>query len=96
MNIQEQKLTVWKELNANDKSVTKLASSYEGKDQNDKAIYSQWVTRFVGTALKLGKKLDEKDRIIVTNGKVENQYDKSKGYSTAVITVFEFKMDKEL
>lgn len=68
-------------------------SSYEGKDKDDKAIYSSWRASFVSEAYNKAKELNDKDIIILTKAKVENQYNKDteKNYTTVVVFDFDLK-----
>lgn len=94
MNIEKNtKATVFKQLKSGEKFTTRVISTYEGKDQNDKAIYSQWVAKFVGKALPLAKKLDEKDHILINSAKVENIYNSESKTSSAYVTIFDFTLD---
>ena len=94
MNISEkQKVRVFKvkehEKRKNTMQVT--FSSYEGKDRNDEPIYSSWLSNFVGTACTKAKEsLKEKDQIVLTNGKIENIYNKDKKTSFLEVIVFDF------
>ena len=66
-------------------------SSYEGKDKNGEAVYSSWFANFVGTAYtKAKEELKEGDYIQLTNGKIENIYNKEKGKAFLEVIVFDF------
>ena len=52
--------------------------TYEGKDQDDKPRYAAWWARFVGEAYEDALDLEEKDRIIIRSGIVDNVYNKEK------------------
>lgn len=68
-------------------------STYEGKDREDKAVYSSWRTYFVGKAYEKAKtELKEKDKILLTNAKVENDYNKEQDKLYVSITVFDFEI----
>ena len=86
MNISEtQKVKVFK-VNEHEKRKNTMQvhiSSYEGKDKNGEAIYSSWFANFVGTAYTKAK--DE-----LTNGKIENIYNKEKGKAFLEVIVFDF------
>lgn len=71
-------------------------STYEGKDKDDKSVYSSWRANFVSKAYEKAKDLKEKDEIVLTNAKVENSYNKDKEKLYVTITVFDFeKSEKE-
>ena len=69
-------------------------STYEGKGQNDEPVYSSWFTRFVGKAYEKALGLQDKDRIVIKEGKIENYYNKEKGKLYVSVTVFDFDMDE--
>ena len=52
--------------------------TYEGKDQDDKPRYAFWRARFVGEAYEDALGLEDKDRIIIQSGIVDNVYNKEK------------------
>lgn len=70
-------------------------STYEGKDQNDKNQYCSWRARFVSDAYEKALGLKDKDRIIITKGKVENNYNKEQERLYVHVTIFDFDMDDE-
>lgn len=70
-------------------------STYEGKTQDDKSKYSSWNTYFVGEAYEKAKELEDKDKIILTKAKVENNYDKSKEQLYLTLTVFDFEKKED-
>ena len=55
-------------------TVTANFSTYEGEDKDGNAVYSSWRTHFVGNAYEKAKSLTEKDKILLLNAKVENNY----------------------
>ena len=65
-------------------------STYEGTDKEDKPIYSSWRTNFVGKAFDKAKNLKEKDKILLLNAKVENNYNKEQDKLYVTLTVFDF------
>lgn len=94
MNISEtQKVKVFK-VNEHEKRKNTMQvhiSSYEGKDKNGEAIYSSWFANFVGAAYTKAKEgLKEGDYIQLTNGKIENIYNKEKGKAFLEVIVFDF------
>jgi hypothetical protein len=69
------------------------ASFSTGKKQKDGSYRnSNWPVRFIGSAFEPAKELQEKDRITVTNGFVENIWDKEnkKNWLTLIVFNFEF------
>ena len=67
-------------------------STYEGKDKDNKAVYSSWRTYFVGEAYEKAKELKEKDKILLINAKVENDYNKEQEKLYVTLTVFDFEI----
>lgn len=70
-------------------------STYEGKTQDDKPKYSSWNAYFVGDAYEKAKDLQNKNKIILTEAKIENYYDKEKGRLYVNLTVFDFEIKEE-
>ena len=52
--------------------------TYEGRDPDDKPRYAAWWARFVGEAYEDALGLEDKDRIIIQSGIVDNVYNKEK------------------
>ena len=99
MNISEtQKVKVFK-VNEHEKRKNTMQvhiSSYAGKDKNGEAIYSSWFANFVGSAYtKAKEELKEGDYIQLTNGKIENIYNKEKGKAFLEVIVFDFDILSE-
>ena len=67
-------------------------STYEGKDKDEKSVYSSWRANFVGDAYEKAKGLKSKDRIVLTNAKVENSYIKETEKLYITVTVFDFEL----
>ena len=70
-------------------------STYEGRDQDDKPRYAFWRARFVGEAYEDALGLEDKDRIIIQSGIVDNVYNKEKEKLYVTVTIFRFKNDEE-
>ncbi len=70
-------------------------STYEGKDQEGNNRYCSWKARFVGDAYEPALNLEDKDKIEITSGKIENNYNKEQEKLYVVVTVFDFEMDDE-
>lgn len=66
-------------------------SVYEGKDQDDKARYSSWKTKFVGEAYEDALKLNDKDKIVIRSGLVDNFYNKETKKLYVTVTIFKFE-----
>lgn len=96
--VNEQQATVFEPKEADKRKNTWMAnlSTYEGKDKDGKNLYSSWRAFFVGDAYEKAKSLKEKDRIILTNSKIENNYDKGKEKLYVTLTVFDFEMAPDL
>ena len=69
--------------------------TYEGKDQDDKPRYTSWWARFVGEAYEDALDLEDKDRIIIQFGIVDNVYNKEKEKLYVTVTLFRFENDEE-
>lgn len=69
-------------------------STYEGKNKDDEPIYASWLAFFVGNAYEKAKELEEKDKIILTNAKISNFYNKETKNSYYDVTVFDFELDE--
>ena len=69
--------------------------SYEGRDQDDKPRYASWRARFVGEAYEDALGLEDKDRIIIQSGIVDNVYNKEKEKLYVTVTIFRFENDEE-
>lgn len=70
-------------------------STYEGKDKDEKPIYSSWRGYFVGDAYEKAKSLKDKDRIVLTNSKIENNYNKEKEKLFVTLIIFDFERAPE-
>lgn len=66
--------------------------------KNDDNTYDNmyWKARFVGKAFEAAKELKDKDKIEITNGIVENNYDKENEKLWVNVTIFSFKKHKLL
>lgn len=98
MNISsKQEARVFDVKKAENRKNTVLAriSTYEGKTKDEKAKYSSWNTSFVGDAYDKATELENKDKIILTNAKVENNYDKEKEKLYLNVTIFDFELLEE-
>lgn len=76
-------------------TITATISTYEGKNQDGSRKYCSWYTHFVGRAYETAVNLKDKDKIIVTNANIENQYNKEQERLYITLTVFDFEMRKE-
>ena len=76
-------------------TVTANISTYEGKDQDGNNQYCSWRARFVGDAYEKALGLEDKDRIVISKGKIENNYNKDKERLYVLVTVFDFDYDEE-
>ena len=70
-------------------------STYEGRDQDDKPRYAFWRARVVGEAYEDALGLEDKDRIIIQSGIVDNVYNKEKEKLYVTVTIFRFENDEE-
>ena len=96
MTLGEVKGTVFdvKEAEGRKNTVQATMSTYEGKDQHDKPRYCSWRTYFVGNAFEKALTLKDKDKILITSAKVENNYDKKNEKLYVKVTVFDFELEE--
>ena len=97
MQLGKVKATVFDAKRAEKRKNTVVAniSTLEGKDQDGKYQYCSWRANFVGDAYAKALGLTDKDRIVITSGKIENFYNKEKEKNYTIVTVFEFEEDEE-
>ena len=97
MNIKETNARVWQVTVSDKRKNTVIAnvSTYDGTDKDDNPIYSNWNARFVGDAFKPAKKLDEGEKICITNAMVTSNYDKKSKKVYTTLTVFDFEEPKD-
>lgn len=60
------------------------------KNQDDTYTNMTWRARFVGNAFEKAKELQDKDRIEIINGAVENTYDKENEKLYVNVVIFDF------
>lgn len=91
-----QQATVFQPQEAEKRKNTWMAnlSTFEGY-KDGKNVYCSWRTFFVSDAYEKAKSLKNKDRIILTDAKIENNYDKEKEKLYVTLTVFDFEMAPE-
>lgn len=91
LNISKSYATIW---NVEDRgNYVQARISTSRKDNRDNSyINSNWFARFVGNCKDAAKNLKERDRIVITNGTVENVYDKNSGKSYVNVVIFDFDM----
>jgi hypothetical protein len=90
LNIAETRGTIFRPEN---KGKYVQANFSTGRKQKDGSYRnSNFVTRFIGDAFVPAQELQEKDRITVTNGFLENVWDKAnkKNWLTLIVFNFEF------
>lgn len=85
---------VW-ETEKKENIITGFLSTYEGKKVDGEAKWHSWYTRFVGKAVKPASKLKSGDKIVLTNAKVENSYNKKKKEAFVSVTVFDFELPED-
>lgn len=69
-----------------------LSTSKKNVDGSYVNMY--WIAHFRGNAFEVAKKLKDKDKIEITNGIIENHYDKEKDKLYVNVTIFDFKMQE--
>ncbi|NCE98099.1 hypothetical protein [Emergencia sp. 1XD21-10] len=97
MKLGETKATVFDAKIEENRKDTVIAtiSTFEGKDKDGNNRYCSWRARFVGDAYENALNLVDKDRIIITSGKVENNYIKKTKRLYVNVTIFDFEEDAE-
>lgn len=91
-NITAKYVSVFK-VEQKEKSVqANLSTSKKLPDGNYKNMY--WIAHFVGGATEKAKSLKDKDKIEITNGIIENNFDKEKDKLYVNVTIFDFKMQE--
>ena len=97
MQIGRTKATVFQPKKEEKRKNTVLAniSTYEGKDQEGNSQYCSWRARFVGSAYERALGLEDKDRIVIKSGKIENNYNKEQERLYVTVTIFDFEDDEE-
>lgn len=60
------------------------------KNKDDTYSYMYWKGKFVGKSYEKAKKLKDRDKIEITNGIIENNYDKENEKLWVIVTIFEF------
>ena len=60
------------------------------KNRDDTYTRMSWKARFVGEAFEKAKSLCDKDKIEITNGAIENSYDKDAKKLWLTVIVFDF------
>lgn len=68
-------------------TTTKIINKVEKKDYET----MRWKARFVGDCKEEAKKLDNKDKIEITNGALENKYYKEKQQAYYTVVIFDFE-----
>lgn len=71
-----------------------LTTSKKNEDNSHTNMY--WKARFVGKALETAKELKDKDKIEITNGIIENKYDKENEKLWVNVTIFAFVLHNTL
>jgi hypothetical protein len=88
LNISGRNITVY-DVNEKENYVIANLGTYK-KDKEGNFINMYWRARFVGEAKRKATLLNERDKIHITNGIIENNYDKDKNTKWYNITVFDF------
>lgn len=63
------------------------------KNQDGDYVHMPWIARFVGNATEAAKELQNKDKIEITNGIIENNYDNNNRLWHKVV-IFGFRMQE--
>lgn len=88
LNVSGKNITVY-DVQEKEKFVSANLGSYKrDKDGNYTNMY--WKARFVGEAKEKATLLNERDKINITNGIIENSFDKEKNTKWYNIIVFNF------
>ena len=62
------------------------------KNKDGSYAFMSWKARFVGNAKEKAESLQDKDKIEITNGLIENTYDKEKKVLWVNVVVFNFDL----
>lgn len=82
------------EVEAKERYCTANLSTFK-KNTDNTYTNMYWKARFVGKAFGKAKELKDKDKIEITNGIIENNYDKEKDKLWVTVTIFEFEKMSE-
>lgn len=93
LNITKSYVTIWQPEDKRNYVQARLSSSRKDK-RNNTWVNSNWFARFVGDCARRAADLEERDKIIITNGTVENVYDKEKNRTWLNVTVFDFELNQ--
>ena len=94
INIQKSYFKIW-EVEDKGKFVKAKASTSKKDKQTDTWVNSNWNVRFVGKCIDEAKTLEVGDRIVATNGIIENVWDKEKKMAWLNVIIFEFEKQEE-
>lgn len=89
MNIKETKVTVF---GVEDKGTYVKADLSEGiKDKDGNWSHIYWKALFFGKCKESAKRLNDKDKINVKSGIIENKYNKEKQRGYTTVKIFDFE-----
>jgi hypothetical protein len=91
LNVSKSYATVWKIEDKGKYCSGRISSSKKDK-RTGNYVSSNWNVRFVGNCLESAKKLQEKDKITITNGFIENIWDKENKKNWLTLIVFDFEL----
>jgi len=94
MNLAENKVTVFSPQRDEGRKNTVRAniSSISGKDRDGNLIFSSWNARFVGRAFEPALALEDKQKILLKESRIDSDYNKEKKQSYVTVTVFDFEV----
>ena len=90
LNIAKSYATVWK-IEDKGKYCSGRISSSKKDRRTGNYVNSNWNVRFIGNACDPAKSLRERDKIIITNGFIENIWDKENNRNWLTLIVFDFE-----
>lgn len=96
LNLKETMVTVFDLRDSEKAKNTRIANiSSSTKKSDDTWENMSWYSKFVGDAFEKSKELNDKDRIKITKGAVENNYNKDQQKTYVRVIVFDFeKLEK--
>ena len=90
LNITKSYATVWKVEDKGKYCSGRISTSKKDK-RTGNYVNSNWQIRFIGHSFEPAKALKEKDKITITNGFIENIWDKENNRNWLTLVVFDFE-----
>ena len=94
LNVSKSNATVWKVENKGKYCSGRVSSSKKDR-RTGNYVNSNWNVRFIGHSFEPAKALKEKDKITITNGFIENIWDKENNRNWLTLVVFDFEYSEQ-